>query len=161
MNAMLLFQTPYIRWSAELAAPVERCPTCSPRLIVPSPAIIYRLARTLKGLSSAALYESNANKLTKYSAANLTTKSLSPPFPSNILCRLANGLSPTGRLGSEAEPSVRPLVWKTAEAAPGPDVSLAALRTAAVRAAGLAPRMVSTTDEDLMMRKVGILHDRH
>jgi len=120
-------------------------------------AIFYRLARTLNGLSSAALKESNANRLTKYSAANLTNVSLSPPLPVSILCRPANGLSPTGRLGSEAEPSVRPLVEKTAEAAPGPEVSFAALRTAAVRAAGLAPRMVSTTEVDLMTRKVGIL----
>jgi len=95
-------------------------------------ALFYRLARTLNGLSSAALKESNANRLT-----------------------------PTGRLGSEAEPSVRPLVEKTAEAAPGPEVSFAALRTAAVRAAGLAPRMVSTTEVDLMTRKVGILDSVH
>jgi len=124
-------------------------------------ALFYRLARTLNGLSSAALKESNANRLTKYSAANLTSVSLSPPLPVSILCRPANGLSPTGRLGSEAEPSVRPLVEKTAEAAPGPEVSFAALRTAAVRAAGLAPRMVSTTEVDLMTRKVGILGNVH
>lgn len=82
--------------------------------------------------------------------------SLNPPFPTTSRCRPAKGLSLAGRLGSEAEPSVRPLVWK---AAPGalPEESLAALRTAAVRAEGLAPRMVSTTDDDFMTRKVGML----
>jgi len=117
----------------------------------------YRRALMLNGLSSAALNASKENRLMKYKAANLVIRSLRPPLPINILCTFANGLSPTGRLGSEADPRVRPLDWKAAEEAPGPNVSLAALRTAAVRAAGFAPRMVSTTELDLITRNVGIL----
>lgn len=71
--------------------------------------LFYRLALMLNGLSSAALYESNAKRLIKYKAKNRMTRSLSPPLPISIRCALANGLLPTGRLGSVADPSVRPL----------------------------------------------------
>jgi hypothetical protein len=115
-------------------------------------------ALTLNALASAALNPSSAKKLTKYSPRNLITTSLSPPSPASIRCNPASAPSPTGRLGCDAEPSVCPLDWNAAERAPAPpEESLAALRTAAVSADGFAPRIVSTTDEDLRTRKVGML----
>lgn len=115
------------------------------------------LALILKALSSAAWYELKANKLMTYKATKRTMMSLRPPFPTAKRCSPAKAPSLTGRLGSEADPSVRPFDWNAVEDAPGPEESLAALRTAAVKAEGLAPRIVSTTELDLMTRKVGIL----
>jgi len=115
----------------------------------------YLLALTLNGLSSAALYASNVNRLIKYRAKNLTTLSIKPPFPDNMFRSPSTALTLTGRGGCVAEPNVYPFDWKTA--LPFAPESFAALRTAAVRPAGLAPRMVSTTEPDLRTRKVGIL----
>lgn len=117
----------------------------------------YLLALTLYGLSSAALNESNANKLTRYSAANRIAISANPPFPVISLCSPANAPSPTVWLGWLELPNVLPFDENAADPAPPAPVSFAALRTAAVSADGLAPRIVSITDLDLITRKVGML----
>jgi hypothetical protein len=65
---------------------------------------------------------------------------------------------PTVRLGVELDPNVYPFVWNVAVGAlPADD---AALATAARRAEGLAPRMVSVTVPLVNTRKVGMLEQR-
>lgn len=121
------------------------------------------LPLTAKGLSSAALYASKLKRLTKYSAKNLTTLSPNPPSPFSIPCKLPiipAPPPPTVLDGIWLDPKVYPLDWKFAPRAAGPEAASAtALRTAAVRAEGFAPRMVSVTEPDFRTRKVGMLYN--